>query len=218
MQEPGGESGTSDAFIERARIREVIEDFVVWFDSGDFESFRSVWHPEGIMNTTRGPVAANEFAARAERNWAAGGAVGSHAQGGSTVRIVGERGIAQTKVVLNSRLAVDDVLCDAVCIARFYDFFERRESHWRIVERQPIYERDRLDPVQPATQLHLDGALLARFPEGYRHLAYAQTKNGLDIRTDLPCLRGEATERLYARGREWLAEAGTLPASERRLP
>jgi hypothetical protein len=198
------QSGEIDAFAERARIREVIENFVVWFDSGDFARFRTIWHPEGIMNTTRGSMTATEFAERAERNWAAGGAVGSHAQGGSSIDVVSERAIAQTKVVLSSRLLVDTVLCDVACIARFHDFFERRQLHWRIVERQPIYERDRLDPVDPTVQLRLDETLLSRFPEGYRHVAYAQTKIGMEIHTDLPGLRGPQIERLYARGRAWL--------------
>ena len=45
--------------------------------------------------------------------------------------------------------------------------------------RQPIYEKDRLDPVDPATTLKLDPTLLTQFPEGYRHLAYVQTRIGL---------------------------------------
>jgi len=41
-----------------------------------------------------------------------------------------------------------------------------------LVLRQPIYEKDRLDPLDPSAKLALDAELLARFPEGYRHLAY----------------------------------------------
>src|SRR5207244_5428754 len=92
-------------------------------------------------------------------------------------------------------------------IGRFYDFFEKRAGRWAIVRRQPVYEMDRLDPVDPSARITLDGALLNRFPEGYRHLAYLQTKNGFDVRGGLPGLRGEAVEKLYAEGRAWLAGA-----------
>ena len=51
------------------------------------------------------------------------------------------------------------------------------------MRRQPIYEKDRLDPVDPAAQLALDAALLASFPEGYRHLAYLQSRIGFKIKT-----------------------------------
>jgi len=47
--------------------------------------------------------------------------------------------------------------------------------------------------------------VLAKFPEGYRHLAYLQTKNGFTVKGNLPGLRGEAVETLYAEGRAWLA-------------
>ena len=69
---------------------------------------------------------------------------------------------------------VDGVLCDVACTGRFYDFFEQRDGRWGIVLRQPIYEKDRLDPVDPAASLTLDPDVLARFPEGYRYLAYLQ--------------------------------------------
>ena len=74
-----------------------------------------------------------------------------------------------------------------------------------IVRRQPIYEKDRLDPVDPSAVLKLDPTLLSRFPEGYRHLAYLQLKNGFNVKSDLPGLRGPLVEKLYAEGKAWLS-------------
>ena len=75
--------------------------------------------------------------------------------------------------------------------------------------RQPIYEKDRLDPVSPSARLELDPGLLARFPEGYRHLAYIQTRIGYAVKPDMPGLKGPEVERLYQRGAAWL-EGGSL--------
>jgi len=61
-----------------------------------------------------------------------------------------------------------------------------------------------MDPVDPAARLALDAAHLAKFPEGYRHLAYLQSKVGFTIKHDLPGLRGAAVETLYAEGAAWL--------------
>jgi hypothetical protein len=94
------------------------------------------------------------------------------------------------------------------CLGRFYDFFEKRDGRWGIVLRQPIYEKDRIDTVDPAASLTLDPELLARFPEGYRHLAYLQVRVGYPVKPDMPGLRGpeaEGLERLYRRGAAWLA-------------
>ena len=51
----------------------------------------------------------------------------------------------------------------------------------------------------------LDADLLARFPEGYRHLAYLQTRIGYTVKPDMPGLDGPEVEKLYARGETWLA-------------
>jgi hypothetical protein len=128
----------------------------------------------------------------------------SHMLGGSTIDVAGDRGLAQTKMTISQRASVDGVLCDVVCTGRFYDFFEKRIDRWGLVLRQPVYEKDRLDPVDPAASLILDPTLLARFPEGYRHLAYLQTRIGYTVKTSLPGLVGPELDALYAAGAKWL--------------
>jgi hypothetical protein len=97
------------------------------------------------------------------------------------------------------------VMCDVVCTGRFYDFVQRHEGEWKLLRRQPIYEKDRLDPVDPAAFIELDQAQLAAFPEGYRHLAYIQTRIGYRVKLDMPMLKGSGVEDLYRRGALWLA-------------
>src|SRR5256885_10638651 len=62
-----------------------------------------------------------------------------------------------------------------------------------------------LDPVDPSATLKLDAELLASFPEGYRHLAYLQSKIGFPVRKGLPGLKGASVEKIYAEGKAWLA-------------
>ena len=76
-----------------------------------------------------------------------------HFLGGSAIDLAGARAIAQTKMTISQRATVDGIACDVVCTGRFYDFFERRGDAWGIVLRQPIYEKDRLDPVDPAASV-----------------------------------------------------------------
>ena len=53
--------------------------------------------------------------------------------------------------------------------------------------------------------LKLDQQALAAFPEGYRHLAYIQTRIGYTVKMDMPMLKGEVVQELYQRGARWLA-------------
>jgi hypothetical protein len=189
---------------DRLSIREVVENWALWRDAGDWERFRTVWHPEARMMATWFQGPAERFIEASRVGWNKGVSI-LHFLGGSTVDVEGPRAIAQTKMTISQRATVDGVDCDVVCTGRFYDFFERRGDRWGIVLRQPIYEKDRLDPVDPAATLRLDAELLAQFPEGYRHLAYLQTRIGYTVKRDMPGLKGAEVERLYATGAAWLA-------------
>jgi hypothetical protein len=148
-----------------------------------------------------------DFIRVTQEGWAKGVSI-LHFLGGSAVEVAGDRAIAQTKMTISQRGMVEGasgpVLCDVVCTGRFYDFVTRHEGQWKLLHRQPIYEKDRIDPVDPSAVLQLDQQALAGFPEGYRHLAYIQTRIGYKVKMDMPMLKGEGVQALYGRGRRWL--------------
>ena len=188
---------------DRLAIREVVETWAVARDSGDWDTFRGTWHDDGYMMATWFQGPADEFIAASRDGWDHGVSI-LHFLGGGRVTVAGTRAIAQTKMTIMQRAVLHDVLCDVACIGRFYDFFEARHGRWAIVLRQPTYEKDRLDPVDPAAALTLDPELLSQFPVGYQHLGYLQAQLGFAVKPDMPGLRGPEVERLYASGRAWL--------------
>jgi hypothetical protein len=188
---------------DKQMIRELVENWVIWRDSGDWERFRTVWHEDGRMMATWFQGSAEEFIEASREGFARGVNI-LHFLGGHTSDIAGNRAIAQTKMQIMQRAAVHDIQVDVVCTGRFYDFLEKQGGRWGIVLRQPIYEKDRMDPVDAAVTLVLDHDQLARFPAGYRHLAYLQVEGGFQVKRDMPGLKGPAVEALYARGAAWL--------------
>jgi len=191
---------------DRLEIRALIENWALWRDAGDWARFATVWHDDGVMMATWFQGPASEFIRVTQEGWAKGVSI-LHFLGGSSIDLAGRRAIAQTKMTISQRGKVQDVLCDVVCTGRFYDFLEQRGGRWGLVLRQPIYEKDRIDPVDPGAKLSLDAAKLAEFPQGYRHLAYIQTLIGYKVKRDMPQLTGPEVETLYARGKAWLAGA-----------
>jgi hypothetical protein len=189
---------------DRLAIRDLIENWAVWRDAGDWERFRTVWHDDGRMMATWFQGPAEDFIRVSREGFERGVSI-LHFLGGQSIDVSGERAISQTKMTISQRADVHGVTCDVVCTGRFYDFVEKRGDEWRIVLRQPIYEKDRLDPLDPAAQLELDNELLQRFPVGYRHLAYVQSTIGFDVKPDMPGLVGPEVERLYQQGASWLA-------------
>jgi hypothetical protein len=186
-------------------IKALIDNWILWRDAGDWERFRTVWHPEGRVMATWFQGTGEEFIEMSRQGWDRGVSI-LHSHHGTTIGVAGDRATAQTKMAIAQRAEVDGVVCDVTCTGRFFDFLDKRDGRWGLVLRQPIYERDRIDPVEPGTRLHLDGELLAKFPEGYRHLAYLQSRIGYPVKTDMPGLTGPRTEALYALGRDWLAK------------
>jgi SnoaL-like protein len=189
---------------DRQLIAELIQNWVLWRDAGEWERFRTVWHDDGQMHSTWFQGTADGFIQANKEGWAKGVSI-LHSLGGTSIDCRGHRAVAQTKMAISQRDVVEGVLCDVLCTGRFYDFLERRAGKWGLVLRQPIYEKDRIDPVEPGAELMLDRALLASFPEGYRHLAYLQSRIGYAVKPNMPGLRGAEVEALYRRGAAWLA-------------
>ena len=188
---------------DRLAIRDLIENWVVWRDAGDWERFRTVWFDDGRMMATWTQGTADEFIAMSKAGWAKGVSI-LHFLGGQSIDLAGRRAISQTKMTIAQR-------------ARGARRRGRRGLH-RAVLRFPRKARRPLGLRAAPADLRegpdgsgrsrreaaLDPALLAQFPEGYRHLAYLQSQIGYQIKRDMPGLKGEAVERLYASGAKWL--------------
>lgn len=189
---------------DKIELRELVENWVIWRDAGYWEKFRSVWHDDGRMMATWTQGTADEFIAMNKEGWERGVSI-LHFLGGMNIEVCGHRAITQTKMTISQRAEVHGVPVDVVCTGRFHDFWEKREGHWGLCLRQPIYEKDRMDPVDPAACVKLDPELLGQFPAGYCHLAYLQFSIGYPVKKDMPGLKGPEVEALYSAGTDWLA-------------
>ena len=189
---------------DTSEIRELIENWVIWRDAGEWDRLATLWHEDGCMVATWFQASAAEFIARSRAAWNSG-MKALHTIGGTSVDVNGARAIAQTKMQIIQRAPVHGVLVDVTCHGRFFDFLEKRGGGWGLVLRQPIYELDYMSPVDPALSVSLDAALLSAFPEGYRHLAYLQTQLGFTVKKSMPGTRGPEIETLNAAGLRWLS-------------
>lgn len=190
--------------LDRAAITRVVQDWGLHRDAGCWDELLSHYTPDASMTTTWFVGSASEFVRRS-REAAAAGAQAQHFIGAASIELAGDRAVAQTRMQLLLRAPVHGVVVDVVCHGRFHDLFARTEGQWRIRQRVPIYEKDRLDPVLPGQPLALDPARLAALPAGCRHLAYVQTAGGSQLTPDLPCPGNAALARLTAQGAAWLA-------------
>ena len=199
---------------DRVVIRELLENWVIWRDAGEWDRFATVWHDDGRMMATWFQATASEFIAGCRKAFEAG-LVGLHTLGGTSIEVRGSRAVTHSKMQIIQRGEIDGVEVDVTCIGRFVDAFEKRDGRWGMVLRQPVYELDRMTPVNPTLVPILDETLLQAYPEGYRHLAYLQTKMGFAVSKTLPGTRGPEILALSRRMTEWLegADANCLNAN-----
>lgn len=190
--------------LDRAAITRVVQDWGLARDTGRWDELRAFYTPDAIMQTTWFVGPAAEFV---DRSIAAAqkGARGQHFIGTATIALRGHKAVVETRMMLLLRAKVGDLEVDATCWGRFHDRFVKSDGQWRIQWRVPVYEKDRLDLVDPSATLVLDPELLERQQEGCRHLTYLQSLAGMSITPDVPVPGSASLQRLEAESAQWLA-------------
>ena len=193
-------------WLDRAAITQVVQDWGLARDDGRGEKLRACYTSDAIMHTTWFVGSAAEFVERSIAAARAGASV-QHFIGAATIALHGDKAVAETRMILMVRGRLDGVEVDTTCWGRFHDRFVKRDGQWRIFKRMPVYEKDRLDPVDPAAKLTLNAELLASHPAGCRHLVYVQSHGGASIMPHIPVPGSAALARLEAESAAWLAQA-----------
>ncbi|HEX3937633.1 MAG TPA: nuclear transport factor 2 family protein [Xanthobacteraceae bacterium] len=192
---------------DKLAIAELIQSWGIYRDQGRWDALRSTFTPDGHISISwfRGPF--EDFVERCTANFAAGHAWSRHHLFTPTMRLAQDRALAETPVIIRVRQKFKDVPVDLTSCSRFLDRLERHAGGWLIAERAAIYERDRLDPVEPSRdfdKLFLAGGA-ARFPEQYRYMAFRLAHSeGRTLAAVVYRDGGPETADLYARFSAWL--------------
>ena len=191
---------------DKSACAELIQSWGLYRDQGKWPELTATFAPEGEIAVSWFGGAFSEFVARCRASFEAG-VRSKHLIFPSHVRLAGERALAETNIVILVRQRIGTVLADLTSYARFLDRLERRGSRWMILERAAIYERDRLDPVEPSEDFAklFTSSDLSIYPEAYRYMAARLIAAG---RTLAPVVYRDGTPhttQLYARYESWLS-------------
>jgi len=188
-------------------IERLMRCWALWRDTRQWDLLRTCYVPGARVRTTWLEGSAEAFIAASIQSAANSKApLAQHALGGTTVRLNGDRALAETRMVLQLRAVIDGTEVDITAWGRFFDRCVRADDQWRIAQRDPIHEKDRLDPVDPSATLLLDPVRLASLPRAYRHITYVQSLGGARITPDLVEHNSPAQAALYEAGEAWLRE------------
>jgi len=177
-------------------------------DQGRWDDLAAIFHPGGEIAVSwfRGPYP--EFVAHCSRNWGKG-SVAKHLLWPARVTLNGDRATAETNVAILVRQSIDGIDVDLTSNGRFVDRIEKRGGVWRMVERATLYEKDRLDPVEPSAAFAAMMAKsdAAKYPVQYRYMAYRVHAAGRTLAEPVHYDGRAETEALKTRYAEWLKGA-----------
>jgi hypothetical protein len=193
---------------DKIACAELIQAWGVYRDQGKWKELRSTFTPDGHISISwfRGPF--EQFVERCRASFAAGNSWSRHHLFPSTVKLNGDRAVAETTVVIRVRQKFNAIDVDLTSCSRFLDRLERHGGGWLIAERAAIYERDRLDAVEPSAAFDdlFKAANTAQYPEQYRYMAFRLAHaQGRTLASVIYRDGGPETADLYARFSDWLA-------------
>lgn len=199
-------STATEELLDKLRIAQLVQNWGTWRDAGDWERLRACYTPDATMVTTWYDGAASGFVDASAQGRAKQpkdrGAL--HVIGATTAHVRGDRATAETRITLLLRSVVSGTLADITAYGRFFDLLVKSDGAWRIQRRTPIYDKDCIQPVTPGEKISLDPEKLAKYPAGFRHLAYAQESDGAKITLTIPDPYSDEEKAVYASGRAWL--------------
>ena len=202
-------TGHSVPLLEQYEIAQLAQNWGNWRDTGVWDKLRDCYTPDATMVTTWYKGSASGFVDASQQGRAKQpkdrGAL--HVIGGTTSEVSGKRAIAETRITLLLRTVVHGILVDVTVYGRFVDCLLQSAGKWRIQAREPVYDKDSLRAVDPAQSLVLDAKELAKYPAGFRHLAYVQASEGLSITLSIPDPYSPEEQAVYAKGHAWLQGA-----------
>jgi SnoaL-like domain len=186
---------------------ELIQAWGLYRDQGKWPQLLETFVPEGQIAVSWFSGNFPEFVDRCRQGFEAGQR-SKHQIFPSVVRVAGDRALAETNIVITVRQKISGVLADRTSYARFLDRLVRRGARWGIVERTAIYERDRLDPVEPSEAF--DELFAATdysiYPEAYRYMAARLAAIGRPLAPVVHRDGSPHTAQLYLRYEAWLEE------------
>jgi hypothetical protein len=191
---------------DKLACAELIQAWGFARDQGRWDDLAAICHPgaEIAVSWFRGPYP--EFVAHCRKNFGRG-SVAKHLLWPARVTLNGGRATTETNVAILVRQTIDGVEVDLTSNGRFLDRVEKRDGVWRIVERATLYEKDRLDPVEPSAAFDamMANSDAAKYPAQYRYMAYRVHAAGRSLAEPVHYDGRAETEALKARYAEWLA-------------
>ena len=177
-------------------------------DSDDWETLAGCFHDDATIHISWISGSAKDYIARS-RAMAAARKPGEHAKhliSGPWIQVNQNRAYTRCHANLYIRTSIKGHDCDLQSWLRFFDLLEKRDDIWRIVKRTAVYEKDRLESVDPRglPKDFFEDMQLSAFPASAKVLSYWQLCSGRSPSNKIISVYSDEERALINEGERWL--------------
>lgn len=195
--------------VDEHEISKVLSSWAYGRDNGDWELLSNCYHDDATMNISWISGSASDFIEQSKKMLAGvqPEEYGKHNVGDAFIKVSGDRATSECHIELIRRMRNESFEFDAITWGRFIDLFERRDDGvWRIFQRTMVYEKDRLDPVNPdqVPAGYYDAMNLDQFPAACRFLCYRLGLRGWAPENNIIVVKSEEEVKLRESGLRWV--------------
>ena len=176
-------------------------------DRGWWAQMADCFHPDSRVTLSWFDGPGSEFVARSQKMSESGLRI-LHRPSPPAVHLHGDKAVLELPLAVERRFLLKGVEADLSSYTRMLYQLERRETGWKILFMNAIYERDILIPTIPGTTLDVDHEKIAEFRAPYRFVAYDLSLGGRSMTSNLyGDDQPERVDALYKAAFDWLGRS-----------
>jgi hypothetical protein len=205
---------TTNKAAQHARVKSILNETALedrqsiadlmtgWIhrDLAEWDQLRELFHPDGTIEVSWFEGRASDFVDGSMRMGESDVRT-KHFIGAPVATFEGNKAIVETNAVVVGENVRLDLGCSTH--ARFYDHVEKRDSAWKIVKRQGIYDFSYFNFPQGVVEI--DRELVRKYPREYAALAYLLEKSGFPVKRVFATKGSDLEKTMKADGQAWLA-------------
>jgi len=198
--------------IDRSEIINVVSKSIITRDSGMWKELAECYHSEAEFTSSWWQGKPSDFIKVASKKLEAARSEGGeqkHVTSNHWIELNGDRATAECDLILFMRRKINDVELDFATFSRRLHLMAKENGDWKIWRRFAIYERDRMDPVDPTVGVdqYFDAEALSKFPQKIRYHLWRNAVMGSEPSKNL-CIKGTEQEKIVREeAQKWIRGA-----------
>jgi hypothetical protein len=194
-----------ERLLDRTEIFDLVRYERLCRDQRDFAAMVACYVANAPVRTSWFNGTVEAFAEASRQKMSSGGSQAKHWIMPARLDISAGRALVESPAVIFDRLTFDGIQFDMFQYCRFFSRVVKTAQGWKLGSFEGIYQRDRLETVDPRQELPVDWTVIETLRPSYKFMGYTQIKRGYTLDPELlGDDRPDLLAAFYAREKEWL--------------